>query len=250
MQHNIELLKNKLLPIYFDFSNRYANNKELCPFLMQWGSKFPTIKNNGIIFYGRATNGWNSTWDYDIFFSDNHKDSAWNKNTQWIYDSDIDYNYHKSQFWSIIEGISMHIYGQEWYDYVACSNICKVAPNSAGNPSNKIFYDTLENNIKIFNIELDFWSPKYVVLFTDGIRKDAKTVIDWTSCFIKSLNNNTMPKLSYELSWDEEKPDMKIRIYKLGEMYIIQSVHPQGQKVDLHKDAIINIIERIENKQV
>lgn len=144
----------------------------------------------------------------------------------------------------------MHIYGQEWYDYVACSNICKVAPNSAGNPSNKIFYDTLENNIKIFNIELDFWSPKYVVLFTDGIRKDAKTVIDWTSCFIKSLNNNTMPKLSYELSWDEEKPDMKIRIYKLGEMYIIQSVHPQGQKVDLHKDAIINIIERIENKQV
>ena len=33
-------------------------NGGLVPFCMQWGKHFPQEENDGIMFYGRATNGW------------------------------------------------------------------------------------------------------------------------------------------------------------------------------------------------
>lgn len=38
-------------------------------------------------------------------------------------------------------------------------------------------------------------------------------------------------------------------MYKIGEKYIILSLHSQGRKVELHKDAIIKIVENIELRE-
>ncbi len=167
---------------------------------------------------------------------------------QWLFSEDS-YLTRKSQFWCVIKGVSTRFYGDEWYRYVAWSNICKAAPKSRGNPRDPLFYRTLENNIKIFRTELDFWSPKYIVLLTEGIRRDYKTEIYWASDFISSLNNGNIPPVFYEIAWDDEYPSIKTEVYKLGERYIILSLHPQVRKTDPHTDAIIDTIERIEQQK-
>ena len=120
----------------------------------------------------------------------------------------------------------------------------------AGEQLKRIKYEVGENNLKVFHTELDFWSPKYIVLFTDGIKRDNKTTIDWTSNYISSLNNGIVPSTIYDISWDSENPHIKIKVYKLDNRFIILSLHPQGRKVELHRDAIINIIENIERKRL
>lgn len=255
MERNLEKLKSQLFPLYVGLRDDCNAHESLCPFLMQWGDKFPDAKNDGIIFYGRATNGWFGTWDYDVFFGNDNKDRGWNRDDQMVWaenqwlESDDGYVTSRSQFWSIVKGVSTRFYGDEWYNYVAWSNICKVAPEEKGNPNDTVFYNTLENNIKIFQAELNFWSPKYVVLLTDGLARDNENKIDWTSNYISSLNNGFVPSPIYEIAWDEENPALKIRVFELGERYVILSLHPQGRKVDLHKEAIIDIIEKIEQQE-
>lgn len=255
MKHNLEKLKSQLIPLYDNLKRSYNANENLCRFLMQWGDEFPVDQNKGIIFYGRATNSWSyGSWDDDKFFSNDDEGRGWNRDDQMVWaerqwsESEDGYVTKRSQFWSVIKGVSSKFYGKEWYNFVAWSNICKVAPRSAGNPSDKVFYDTLENNIKIFHTELDFWSPKYVVLLTEGMERDNETKIDWANDFISSYNNNTSPLPIYEVAWDEENPNIKIQVYKLGERYMILSLHPQGRKVELHQEAIIDIIEKLEQQ--
>ena len=136
MKHDIDQFKSQLIPIYNSLRDDCNRDDNLCPFLMQWGNRFPITPNSGIIFYGRATNGWFGTWDYDIFFSNNDEDRGWNRDNQmaWVEEqwcnSEDGYDTSKSQFWSIIKGISTRFYGDEWFKYVAWSNICKVAPYS------------------------------------------------------------------------------------------------------------------------
>ena len=57
MEHNLDKLKERLLPLYVNLRKDCNADENLCPFLMQWGDKFPIKENDGIIFYGRATNG-------------------------------------------------------------------------------------------------------------------------------------------------------------------------------------------------
>lgn len=61
----------------------------------------------------------------------------------------------------------------------------------------------------------------------------------------ESLDRNT-PQPIFEVIWDNTKPYLKIKVYKLGDRYFIISIHPQGRNVELHKNAIIRIIERLE----
>ena len=97
---------------------------------------------------------------------------------------------------------------------------------------------------------MDFWSPKYIVFLTDGMKRDNKTRISWwTDPFISSLlsdDDGKEPLPFCEVPWDKENPEIKIQVYKLKEKYIIRSLHPQSRKVAPHKDAIINLIEMIE----
>lgn len=248
MQRDLEELKNKLRPIYADLGD-ICNRDNLCPLVMQWGDEFPTTPNDGIIFYGRATNGWDSSWDLDILFSDKNRDHL-----EWMEQNENynpnKYNPNRSPFLRIIKGISTEIYkdklgDKKWYQFVAWSNICKVAPRESGNPSDKVFYATLDNNIKAFRAEVDFLSPKYIVLLTDGIARDNKP-IDWTSYFINSFND---VKYYDTIPWGSENK-IKIKVYKSGNMFIILSVHPQGREERPHRDAIINIIEKIEQQKL
>lgn len=256
MKHDINKLKSQLIPLYTALRNDCNAKDTLSPFIMQWGDKFPVNQNDGIIFYGRATNGWCGTWDFNVLFNDNDENRGWARSNQMVWvenqwtESENGYIASKSQFWNIVKGVSVRFYGEEWFKFVAWSNICKVAPKLNGNPSDSLFYKTLGNNLNVFRTELDFWSPKYIILLTDGIKKDKETIIDWTSDYISCLNNDVPSPILYEKAWDDEYPNFKIRVYKIGDRYIILSMHPQKRKVELHKDAIIEIIEDIEQKRL
>ena len=57
----------QLKPLYAELMRSveaYQNN-DLVPFCIQWGKYFPTRENTGIMFYGRATNGW-VTFESDV----------------------------------------------------------------------------------------------------------------------------------------------------------------------------------------
>lgn len=244
MAHDLKELKSQLIPLYAALRNDCNSDDKLAPFIIHWGDKFPTNPNEGIIFYGRATNGWGDTWDLIDF--ETRSDLL-----NWVEDSwknpDVEYDTSRSQFWGVIKGVSKRFYGDEWFKYVAWSNIWKVAPGEEGNPSVSLIDKTSENNKKVFRTELDFWSPKYIVLFTgEKYRSKDNIISDYIAC----LNNNELPPVLYEKAWDEEYPEVKIRVYKVGDRYIILSLHPQGLKVGLHADAIIEVIENIEQNRL
>ena len=63
-----ERLKTELKPLYrnlMEHTQEYCKGKTICPFVMQWGKDFPMAANDGILFVGRATNGW-LTDDCDV----------------------------------------------------------------------------------------------------------------------------------------------------------------------------------------
>ena len=41
MEHNLDKLKERLLPLYVNLRKDCNADENLCPFLMQWGDKFP-----------------------------------------------------------------------------------------------------------------------------------------------------------------------------------------------------------------
>ena len=242
-------LKLKLIPLYQHLKEVCESNEKWSPFLMQWGEDFPTEPNKGIMFYGRATNGWFGTWDFNVFFSDNHKDRGWNRDDQmvWVenqwYESDDGYVTSNSQFWSVIRGISKEFYGEEWYKYVTWSNVCKVAPAAKGNPSDKLYYSTLENNQKIIKTEIAHFNPKFVVLFTGG---DWSSGGDWSTDFISYLNNEEKLVCLMEFQWDSSDKERKCKVYKIEDIYYIVTLHPQGKTIQPHIDGIINLIRQID----
>ena len=105
--------------------------------MIKWEDAIDIHKSVRIILRRRAKRErQEETWDDDIFFSndDNSNERGWNRDDQmqWVEkqwtSSEDGYNTNRSQFWSVIKGVSTHFYGQEWFNFVAWSNICKVAP--------------------------------------------------------------------------------------------------------------------------
>lgn len=56
----IEKLKSELSPLYDKLIKDVENEQpaEKAFFCMQWGKNFPNADNDGLMFVGRATNGW------------------------------------------------------------------------------------------------------------------------------------------------------------------------------------------------
>lgn len=50
MKHDIDQFKSQLIPIYNSLRDDCNRDDNLCPFLMQWGNRFPITPNSGIIF--------------------------------------------------------------------------------------------------------------------------------------------------------------------------------------------------------
>lgn len=246
--------KEELKNLYRNLAGNCHDDESIVPFVFQAGKDYPKAKNCGIMFYGRATNGWFGSWNIDEIFDESNPDRSWNRDDALIWvdraaGDEESYNSNRSQFWQLVSGITRRYYGiDNWSDYALWSNVCKAAPKQQGNPSDSLYYSTLKTNCHIMKAEIDYFSPKYVVLFTGGGNwmKDgcASKGGDWSSDFLKFLNkegdlNSTFVE---EKIWDEKYPERKAKVYKIGDVYYIVTLHPQGKKIQLHIDGILSLI--------
>ena len=240
---NVQLLYDELRPLYeqllkdVSYENCPSRPDVICTFCAQWGDKYEA--DNGIIFYGRATNGWDANEDIDILFpqdfqNPDDEERTFNKNDQMIWvqrdwNNTEGYRTKRSAFWRVIRKISEHFYGDNWYRKIIWSNLCKIAPEN-GNPSNSLFVAQLAKCSEIMKKELKLFNPKHVVLMTG---------IDWAKDFLCYLNNNSLISID-EVEWD----NYKVEVFKIENRHIYLTRHPQGKPEKVHVDAIIKLIEK------
>lgn len=151
-----------LKPLFAELMQSVAGytDYDLRPFCIQWGRSYPTDENTGIMFYGRATNGWITTeTDVDKLFDPAFDDRIFARDDQmqWVYDctgTDNKYNSNRSAFWRIIRQVARGFYpsGEELL-HVCWSNVCKIAPDGA-NPDNYLYYDQLPACQRIMQKEI------------------------------------------------------------------------------------------------
>jgi len=233
-----DILKIKLVPLYEKMLYSFSEKEELYPFCMQWGKHFPFEQGSGILFVGKATNGWAypTTDIKKVFLESGEGIFARNDQMEWVHscESSINgYNSKKSAFWRVVKKVSQSLYGkEEWYSKVAWSNLYKMAPSS-GNPSGRIRNKQIEACKLILGEEINALSPKYVVFLTSG----------WENAFIKHLFNSCESKPIQQLHWGS---GFTSKAYLIDGITYITSPHPQGKREDQHVDAINKLISAIE----
>lgn len=228
-------LRRRLYPLYesliqsvkgFSYSKAF--------FCMQWGRNFPESEHAGILFVGRATNGWiTDEEDIDVLFG-NTADRIFNRDDQmqWVENSEGNnngYNSRRSAFWRVIKRVSEYYYPEDWSSYIAWSKVCKVAPFNGGNPNNELYYAQLETCLKILEIEIEQLSPRIIVFLTGE---------NWVQDFLSYLNHENYDQAIECKSWGEYKSTA----YLIKNTIMICSEHPQGKNENLHSKAIIDII--------
>lgn len=237
------MLKGKLMPLYVDLLHTVdVVNYETCTFFPQWGKYFPWEEKCGILLVGRACNGWvTSSHNINVLFGSSEK-SIFNRSNQmkWVEDcagNKEGYNTNKSAFWRVSKRIAQCFYPNEWYSYVAWSNVCKVAPWEGGNPSDTLYFAQLQSCQKIFETEIRVLSPKVVIMFTG---------YDWAKDFLEFLNDKREPKSIMCQNWDKYTCD----VYYIKGTYFIVTKHPQRKNENLHVECIANIIKKIINNTI
>lgn len=225
-------LKEVLKPLYKKLLNE-VTFEDICTFCVQWGPKFPKENNTGLLFIGKAVNGWvNDETDVDVLFGDSDN-RVFDRKDQMVWVNNAEggesYNTKKSAFWRVVKRISAKYYPEDWYTNIAWSNLCKIAPFSQGNPSDKLYYEQLESCQQILSREIEILSPKVVIMFTSGWEKD----------FLNYLNDNNELQSQSTIEWD----GYKTQLYVIKGTKFIVSQHPQGKAEDKHVDAILNLID-------
>lgn len=235
-------LKFALKPLYKDML-KSVGQSDIRVFCVQWGKDFPQEERTGILFVGKATNGWVSkSSDVDDLFGDSperifnrHNQMEWiEKNQNNNKKGKDDYNANSSAFLRLMRSVSSSYYSKPrgWSSMVAWSNLYKVAP-AKGNPSEKMKKAQVEHYKKILKAEIEILSPKYVIFFTSG----------WADEFIRFLNGNEPTKSFEKETWGK---DYEIKAYNIGGVICINTQHPQGKKEEEHLSAIKRIIDKIE----
>lgn len=127
--------------------NEDLNNevRPLSLFFRQVGDKYLNADNKiRLLFIGKSVNGWvRESKDVDKLFDSQDENRIVNRDDQlvWVKNhegSKEDYNTNRSAFWRVIKAISKKITDtNEWYRYVAWSNLYKASPKD-GLPSKSL----------------------------------------------------------------------------------------------------------------
>lgn len=235
----INKLRTELIPLYDKLIKDVEKEepKEKAFFCMQWGKNFPERANDGLMFVGRATNGWQDH-DYKASsFFGNSFGQLFNlpDQMQWVEESEGSsaYNTKSSAFWRVIKAVSSHFYPNNWSSCVAWSDVCKVAPFEGGNPSDSLYYAQIEDCEEIFKAEVKALSPKVVIFFTG---------YSWAKDILQSLNDGREPQPDDIKQWGD---GYQAVIYKINKVACIVTEHPQGKSEVEHTDTLIKIIESV-----
>lgn len=231
-------LEKRIKPLYSNLiekTRKFQYPKSF--FCMQWGRFYPKMENTGILFIGRATNGWITDVDDIERLFGSSTDRIFNRGDQmqWVEDCEGNtqgYNSRRSAFWRVTKNISKEFYPNNWSAHVAWSNICKVTPFEKGNPSDALYYEQIEICNKILKIEIELLSPKIIILFTAE---------NWAKDFLCYLNNDKAPISIKDKYWGQNN-QYQLKVYLINGRTYILTEHPQGKKEDLHTKAIIETI--------
>ena len=120
-------------------------NQDLRTFTTQVGELYPEEQNKGILFYGRATNGWDDSCHEKI------EDILWGQT--------------RRPFFNLIYHLGREYYGDDYCYSVAWGNISKITLNG-GNPSDKLWYAQYSGMRRIIRKEIEILSPEIIVLVT------------------------------------------------------------------------------------
>ena len=226
-------LKNELQPLYKELLD--VAQPEDCIFCVQWGKNYPVEQNKGILFVGKAVNGWiTKEKEMNVLFGSGAErifDRA--DQMQWVENLERNkggYDTKKSSFWRVNKQISQKFYPDNWSSHIAWSNLCKIAPFKGGNPNNTLYYNQRATCQKILEKEIEILSPKYVVMLTSGWEKD----------FLLFLNDNQPAESIHTETWGR---GYKINVYRIRNTIFIASVHPQGKDEQAHVEVITRLIK-------
>ncbi len=231
-------LRQALFPLYKELMEAVEpfqdDPRGLCPFAVQWGPRFPKEERSGILFVGRATNGWVSfSNDPDVLFGDTDE-AIFNLGDQMLWVHNLEgnrngYNTRRSAFWRVIRGISSSFYPNPELSYVSWSNVTKVAPDGA-NPSDVLYYAQLEVCQRILAEEIRILSPRFVVFLTG---------YNWAIDFLRFLNGGNAPTHILKEPWG----DYEACTFRIRETTCILSEHPMGKPEKAHIEAINKLIK-------
>lgn len=222
----IEVLASSLRPLYAHLFKEVASFNDNACFAVQCGTLF----KQGLLVVGRATHGWIEPKDVNELI-----DSLFDEEPlRWVEESagnDKDYNTRRSAFWRVIKGVAEALYPDGWFQNIAWSNLCKVAPQ-AGNPNNSLYYAQLEDCQKILEAEIKILSPKAVLLFTG---------YNWAKDFLVYLNDGVEPHPMTTAAWDR----YECKVFLIKGTYYILTEHPQGKKEAVHKKTLIDLLKNL-----
>ena len=232
-----ETLRTYLIPLYKNLLEKNISEKDVYPFCMQWGKQFPIEEKSGILFIGKATNGWinNSINIEDLFGIQKGKMIfARDDRMTWVenLEKDKKYNTNKSSFWRTIKRISKKENGKDnWSTKIAWSNLYKLSFEK-GNPDEKLKKNQIEICKKILETEIKVLNPKYIIFLTS----------EWEKDFINYLTFDKKRENSKSLNWGKNYKTFGFTVDYLN--YII-SVHPQGKNENEHFKKIVEIMKHL-----
>lgn len=236
-----ETLKENLLPLYKELLNKITVNNDIYSFCMQWGSEFPKEENSGILFVGKATNGWiTPSREVEVLFGTCDKRIfARGDQMKWVSNLENNkkgYNTRNSAFWRVIKRVSQFKNGKEdWSSKVAWSNLYKVSLEK-GNPTIKLKRQQESICKEILKTELKILKPKYVIFLTSG----------WERNFVKHLIKDLPVDQQENVKWGDK---YTTHGYLIDEVIFITTSHPQGKNENDHVNAIKKIISRFEQEK-
>ena len=234
-----QLLYKALKPLYKELLEQLSkeDKETTSPFCVEWGKNFPTAPFNGLLFIGRAINGWktDSTESVDVLFDgdDNSRGFEHPNQMSWL-ENHPSYNWRRSAFWRVISKVSERYIQGEWFNGIAWSNLYKIAPYDGGNPSDRLCYTQLSICQKIQKSEIEILSPKFVILLTGK---------NWAKDFLPYLNGEKECNPISAIEWGKND-EYLINLYNFNGVYFLQTEHPQGKDEESHINAIVSIIEK------
>ena len=228
-----EEIKNELKPLYKDLLESVSDaDYDLYPFFMQWGRSFDTTGKRGILFVGKATNGWiTADRNLDALFDENNENRIFNRDDQmeWVENlSGVNevYNTNKSAFWRVVKEFSIQFFkSNKWYENIAWTNLYKISPEE-GNPGGSLKRKQLPICNEILKKEIEILNPRSVIFLTPG----------WEEEFLDTVIGKASK--TKEIEWDGYKTKS---IIKDNRNYII-SHHPQGKNEDLHVKVLLELV--------
>lgn len=217
-------------PFYKELLEKTAAHRNLCTFFPQSGRYYTTAPIK-ILFIGKAVNGWcpgSDSTELDFLFSPegivNRPDEMSWINKPWISTQSTNYSANKSAFWRIIKKLTILILNREdWWNWIAWSNLYKRTPSKGGNPNLQIRKSQLNICKNILDQEIALLKPNIIVFLTSG----------WEIDFNLGIEKEGPRWEKYSTYFNLHNSQLYIR-----------TAHPQGKKETPHLKVLLSIINQ------